>query len=215
MKRAVLLLALIAGAARAQALPEVFAHPATLPQLQTLLGPATRKLTQAAAVRGEFAQRKYLHELPQPLISSGDFLIARGLGLVWHTRAPFDSELTLTAMALVQRDAQGAPLRLEAAQQPGLGAVVQVFDALFALDLERLAAHFELYGAARADGWILGLKPRSALLAQRLEAVVIEGAAQPQHIVLYEAGGDRTELEFSDQRLLAALPAETRARLAR
>ncbi|MDI3260335.1 MAG: outer membrane lipoprotein carrier protein LolA [Sinobacteraceae bacterium] len=214
MKRAVFLFLLIAGTARADALPEVFAHPASVEQLRALLGPASRALAQAAAVRGEFRSRKFLRELPQPLTASGDFLVARGLGLVWHTRAPFDAELTLTPQALVQRDAGGAPLRIDAAQLPGLGAVVQVFDALFALDLQRLAAQFELYGARRDKGWTLGLKPRAAAMAQRLNAVVIEGVTQPQQVVLYEAGGDRTQLEFSGQTLLEALPPDARAQLA-
>jgi hypothetical protein len=204
------LLACATGFAHADlaATDPVFGHPASAQELETMLGPATQELRQAAALRGEFSQRKFLHELPQPLLSSGDFLVARGLGVAWHTRVPFDSELVLTPQALVQRDAGAAPTRVDASTQPGLGAVAQVFDALFALDLPKLTERFELYGQRGKDGWILGLKPRDAALAKAMTAVVVQGRAQPQHILLYEAGGDRTEIVFSHQAATALSDAD-------
>jgi hypothetical protein len=196
---------LAAGAEQTQPVDPVFTHPASAQELEQMLGTATQTLRQAAALRGEFSQRKFLHELPQPLNSSGDFLVARGLGVSWHTRAPFDSDLVLTPQALVQRDAGAEALRVDAATQPGLGAVAQVFDALFALDLPQLAQRFTLYGEPGKDGWILGLKPREAALAQAMSAVVVQGRSEPQRIELYEASGDRTEILFSHQAAVAAL----------
>lgn len=207
--------ALLPAAASAPQTPPVdpvFEHPASARDLEKMLGPATQALRQAAALRGEFSQRKFLHELPQPLVSSGDFLVARGLGVIWHTRVPFDSELVLTPQALVQRDAGAEALRVDAATQPGLGAVAQVFDALFALDLPQLGQRFSLYGEPGKDGWILGLKPREAALAQAMSAVVVQGRAEPQHIVLHEASGDRTEIEFSHQTAAASLSDAERQR---
>jgi hypothetical protein len=215
MKRllAVLLLTLSAANVEAAAVADpVFEHPASAQDLEKMLGPATQALRQAAALRGEFSQRKFLHELPQPLNSSGDFLVARGLGVIWHTRVPFDSELVLTPLALVQRDAGAEAMRVDASTQPGLGAVAQVFDALFALDLPQLDQRFSLYGEPGKDGWILGLKPRDAALAQAMSAVVVQGRAEPQHIVLHEANGDRTEIEFSHQTAAPALSDADRQR---
>ncbi|MFI4978860.1 MAG: hypothetical protein ACHQIO_00780, partial [Nevskiales bacterium] len=147
-----LLLSTIAAAAPAQppspdatVADPVFAHPAEAKALDALLGPAARALAGATAVRGEFSQRKYLHELPQPLASSGEFLVVRGTGIDWHTRVPFDSDLVLTPKAMVQRDGGAEAMRVDASAQPGLGAVEQVFDALFALDTPKLAERFTLY----------------------------------------------------------------------
>jgi len=207
-----LLLCAAAGAAEAPAPDSVFAHPAAAQDLQSLLGPAARSLGNAAAVRGAFSQRKYLHELPQPLTSSGEFLVARGIGIDWHTRQPFDSDLVLTPQALERRDGGGAATRMDASTQPGLGAVEQVFDALFALDLPRLAERFSLYGVRDSGGWTLGLKPRDAALARMIDAVIISGGEQPQRIVLHEANGDRTEIGFSRQSAAAALSDADRQR---
>jgi hypothetical protein len=202
MKRllAVLLLTLSAANVEAAAVADpVFEHPASAQDLEKMLGPATQALRRAAALRGEFSQRKFLHELPQPLNSSGDFLVACGLGVIWP-------------QALVQRDAGTEAMRVDASTQPGLGAVAQVFDALFALDLPQLDQRFSLYGEPGKDGWILGLKPRDAALAQAMSAVVVQGRAEPQHIVLHEANGDRTEIEFSHQTAAPALSDADRQR---
>jgi len=201
------LLPLAAGAA-----DPVFEHPATVAQLNVLLGGTAQGLTRAVAVRGEFSQRKFLHELPQALNSSGDFLVARGVGIVWHTRVPFDSELVLTPTALVQRDAGVEAVRTDASSQPGLGAVEQIFDALFTLDLQSLDRQFALYGAGGEAGWTLGLKPREAAFGKVLTAVVVSGAAQPGRIVVFEDNSDRTEISLSGQTLLPALSDADRRR---
>ena len=212
-----LLVSAIAAAAPASPAPDtaadpVFAHPAEAKELDALLGPAARALAGAAAVRGEFSQRKSLHELPQPLVSSGDFLVARGIGIDWHTRVPFDSDLVLTPQAMVQRDGGAEAMRADAATQPGLGAVEQVFDALFALDTPKLAERFTLYGLRGKEGWTLGLKPRDAALAKMIDSVVIGGSEQPQRILLHETGGDRTEIIFSRQTALGTLSEADRKR---
>lgn len=184
----------------------VFDHAATPEQLQALLGPSAGALKSAAVLRGEFTQSKFLKELPKPLRSSGEFLVARGLGVDWHTEKPFNAAVLLTPQAMIQRAADGSTQRVSADQQPGLRAVGQVFDALFTLNLERLAETFMLYGEAGDKGsWTLGLVPREAAFAKLMQRIVITGAAEPAQIVLYERSGDRTEIAFSGVRTRATL----------
>ncbi|HEX7381445.1 MAG TPA: hypothetical protein VF265_04740, partial [Nevskiaceae bacterium] len=61
----------------------VFEHPATPQEVTALLAAPTRALADAAVVSGDFHQRSQLHGLPQPLDSSGTFVVARGLGVDW------------------------------------------------------------------------------------------------------------------------------------
>lgn len=181
-------------------LPEVFQHPATAAELTTLLGAVGKTTRAAAALRGNFVQRKFLHELPQPLLSSGEFLVARGAGVDWHTHKPFDSEVLLTPQALIQRGPDGKPQRVDASQQPGLAAVSQVFDALFALDIDKLNQSFTLFGEkdpADANAWLLGLTPREPAFAKVIARIVVSGSAEPKLITMFEASGDRTEIELS------------------
>lgn len=207
---AVAALVLIAGAAsvhaEAPAAAEVFSHPQTPEELSKLLGPVAGNLKSAAALRGQFIQRKYLKELPQPLMSSGEYLVARGLGVFWHTQKPFDATLVLTPQALIQRGTDGSARKVSSEQQPGLRAVGQVFDALFTLDLAQLAQTFSLYGVPADKGdWELGLVPREPAFAKVMNRVEITGSNQPGRIVLFEGSGDRTEIEFSGVKTQASL----------
>jgi hypothetical protein len=199
------LLAAIAllGGFTARADDGVFAHPLSAAQAASLLGAATRQLAGAAAIRGNFSQEKQLHELPQPLRADGDFLVARDVGIYWHTRTPFDSELVLSPQGLVQRTPGSAPQRMDAAAQPALRTVTQIFDALFALDLPQLDKTFTLYGEPQRDGWRLGLRPREPAFAAVMAGITVDGNTQPRTVQLTEGNGDLTEIHFSD---LAVLP---------
>lgn len=175
----------------------VFEHAVTAEQAGKLLGPAAGALKSAALLRGTFTQKKFLKELPQPLQSNGEFVVARGLGVDWHTLKPFDATIVLTPQAMIQRGADGSSKRVAADQQPGLRAVGDVFDALFSLDLAKLGESFQLFGEASGkDAWTLGLVPREAAFAKLIERIVVSGSTQPAHIVLLEASGDRTEIDF-------------------
>ncbi len=187
----------------AAAAPAVFQHPLDAAAVAELLAPVGKTTRDAASLRGSFVQRKFLHELPQPLLSSGEFLVARGAGVDWHTHKPFDSEVLLTQAALIQRGPDGKPQRVDASQRPGLAAVSQVFDALFALDIDKLSQSFTLFGDKDAKepkepkAWLLGLAPREAAFAKFIAQIVVAGAAEPKLITMYEASGDRTEIELS------------------
>ena len=196
------------GSAPASAVvPPVFEHPASSEQLAKILGPAASALKSSAVLRGGFTQRKYLRELPQPLVSSGEFVVARGLGVDWHTQKPFDATVVLTPQALIQRGADGSSKRVSSDQQPGLRAVGEVFDALFTLDLAQLGQTFALFGeAGDKSAWTLGLVPREAAFAKVMNRIQITGTTQPGRIVLFEGSGDRTEIELgavSSQKALA------------
>jgi hypothetical protein len=158
---------------------------------------------------------RILHELPQPLQSSGEFLVARGAGVDWHTLKPFDSEVLMTPKALIQRGPDGKPQRVNASQQPGLAAVSQVFDALFALDIDTLSQSFRLFGekdASSTGGWRLGLVPREPAFAKVIARIVVNGADEPKLITLFEASGDRTEIELADIKTATALTDADRQR---
>ncbi|MDB5986543.1 MAG: hypothetical protein JWR16_1596 [Nevskia sp.] len=203
------------GRAADAALPEVFQHPATAQELATLLSAVGKTTRAAAALRGNFIQRKYLHELPQPLLSSGQFLVARGAGVDWHTQKPFDAAVLLTPQALIQRGADGKQQRVDASQQPGLAAVAQVFDALFALDIDKLGQSFTLFGqkdGKDAGAWLLGLTPREPAFAKVIARIVVSGATEPKLITLFEASGDRTEIELAGVSAQAALADADRQR---
>jgi hypothetical protein len=194
----------------------VFAHPLDAAGLVSLVGPA-QKLASATGLRGRFEQRKYLQELPQPLLSSGEFLFARELGIWWHTRLPFDSVFVLTRRGIRSSDEGGAGISLSADQQPAVAGIARIFFALFALDFKTLASEFDLYGMPApgpAGSWLVGLRPRSAALAGVFREALIAGNTRATRVELRDAQGDRTEVSIPQAEAIdGALGAEDRQRL--
>ena len=188
----------------------VFQQPATVEQVSALIAPAAKELKQSPVLRGRFTQRKYLKDIPKPLNSSGDFIVAREQGIYWHTRLPFDSEFILTRGSMVQLDGGTTAVRLSAAQ-PGLRVVGDVFFSIFNLDPAALAGNFSLFGLAGKRGaWLLGLSPKNPALASVLNAAVISGNTRVEKVELWDAHGDRTEILMMASKARASVltPAE-------
>lgn len=209
MIRCLLLALLLAGSPRASG--AVFERPVTAAELEQALAPATAALADAQSLQGRFRQTKTLNGLPRPLVSEGDFLYARTLGISWRSQTPFSSELLITPDALVQREG-ASEQRVEAAAQPAVRAIAQVFFAVFTLDFETLTTLFRPYAErGEGDDWTLGLEPLQPLGA--IETIEITGDTRVTRVVLSERNGDRTRIELSDTRIsTAALTDAERAR---
>lgn len=213
MRALLLALLLLAGGARA----DVFEHPLTPAQLSALLGPAARPLAAAAGLRGRFEQRKSLPGLPKPLLSTGEFLFARELGVWWHTQTPFDSLFILTREGARSRDEGGTETKVSAADQPGVGVAARIFFALFALDFDALSRDFDTYGVAAGlgdKGWQVGLRPKQAAMSAVFSEALIEGVTQAKRIELRDPHGDRTEILFPEVSSLPSLGPAERQRFA-
>jgi hypothetical protein len=201
---------LLAGAARA----DVFEHPLAPAQLSALLGPAAQPLAAAAGLRGRFEQRKYLPGLPKPLVSTGEFLFARDIGVWWHTQTPFDSVFILTREGARSRDEGGTETKVSAEDQPGVAVAARIFFALFALDFAALSRDFDTCGMPVGKAWQVGLRPRQAAMAAVFSEALIEGATQASRIELRDPHGDRTEILLPGVTSLPSLGPAERQRFA-
>jgi hypothetical protein len=213
LRHALVIVCVLFTASAACASDAVFQKPATPTELKRLAAGATGPLASARVVRGDFSQQRFLRELPRPLVSSGQFLYARDVGIEWRTAQPFESQFVLTPAGIAQRTAGGSELKLEADQQPALRVVARVFFALFALDLSALANDFETFGERRGNQWVIGLKPRAAALANVFREAVITGSNTVESVVLTDALGDRSVIALQGVRYeAAALTPTERAR---
>lgn len=152
------------------------------------------QLADAQVTEGRFVQTRQLSELPEPLRSSGEFLFARGLGVHWHTRKPFEAEFVLTPTAMALAGETRPVTRIELADQPGLRLVSELFLAMFALDLDALEAHFVVTVEPARKGWALALAPRDAAMSSIARRVRVRGSRFVEEVELVDARGDRTRI---------------------
>lgn len=188
-----------AGAAD-PATPPPRAAAATAADTAALASAIGSRLAQPAVLRGRFEQTKQVAGFSRPLRSSGDFLVARDHGVLWHTREPFAGELKLTREAIVATQDGQTAFRLSADEEPTVRVINGLMFSLLNGEVDRLAEHFAVDGEAGDAGWELALKPRQPGLAKLLSGVNLQGDRHVRRIVLEEANGDRTEIVFSDQR---------------
>lgn len=200
---------LAAACLLAAALPTWAAEP-----VSPLVQQVRQRLADAPVLRGRFEQRKTLKGFKNPLVSRGDFLVAKDRGVVWHTREPFESSLVVTRERLLSRQADGrVDTKVEARDEPGLRAVNEMLFALMAADLQALAARFRIEGELQgSEGWRLVLTPREAALAQWLARVELEGERFVRSVKLTESQGDASQIRFSEQTVAQALTREEAAR---
>jgi len=165
------------------------------------------RLRISPVLKGEFEQVKTLKGFRNPLVSRGEFLVARGQGVWWHTRQPFESTLVVTRTRLFTRNADGSASNLaDAKAQPGLQQVNELIFSLLAADLDTLADKFTIAAEPVASGgWTLALTPRDPDIAKFLVRATLAGERDVQSVRIEEAHGDTTQIRFSHQVPAAAL----------
>ena len=172
------------------------------------------RLKTSPVLKGEFEQSKTLKGFRNPLVSKGEFLVARGQGVWWHTRQPFESTLVVTKTRLFTRNADGSAGNLMDAQaEPGLQQVNELIFSLLSADLDVLADKFTIVAQpVGAAGWTLVLTPRDANLAKFLVRATLAGERDVQTVRIDEARGDTTQIRFSHQQPSTALTPDEAAR---
>ena len=173
------------------------------------------RLKVAPVLQGAFEQTKTLAGFRNPLVSRGEFLVARGQGVWWHTQQPFESTLVVTRTRLFTRNADGSASSLMDTQaEPGLRQVNELIFSMLAADPDALADKFTLAAqAVGATGWTLTLTPRDPDVARFLVRAVLAGDRDVQTVRIEQARGDATLIRFSRQVPSAALTPEQSARL--
>ncbi|WP_255989072.1 outer membrane lipoprotein carrier protein LolA [Chitinolyticbacter albus] len=174
--------------------------------LVTLVAPAAdlaqsvrERLAQPPVLRGEFEQRKQVAGFKKPLLSRGDFIVARERGVLWRTTSPFASQLRLTRNEIVATQGGQVAFRLDAAKEPSVRMINALLFALLNGDIDALTEHFGVDGEASGQQWQLVLTPKSAALARLMTRVSLSGDQYVRQIDIAEANGDRTAIRFSAQ----------------
>jgi len=160
------------------------------------------QLGKPEVVRGPFVQEKHLRALPQPLTSTGQFVLAKEYGLLWLLQAPLKQDYRIDGRGIARRTPQGWQA---VAQQSASAQQNRLFLAVLKGDSSGLREDFDLALSGTSEAWQLDLTPRGVLLKQIFSAIHISGGALVQRIELKETQGDSTVLRLSDSRTEPAL----------
>lgn len=162
------------------------------------------RLQQPEWLHGEFTQTKKVPGFAKPLVSTGNFVAARGRGVLWRSLKPFASELRLTQNEIRATQGGQTAMRLDAAREPAVRLITTLMFSLLNGDVSGLADVFELTGTTKGASWQLSLTPKPGALQQVLKKVELEGDGFVRRIQLFEANGDESLIQLTGQRVDAA-----------
>lgn len=164
------------------------------------------QLAKPVVVEGRFSQEKHLRALPQPLISTGNFVLAREFGLLWLLETPLKQDYRITTAGIARRQTQDQAQGWQLLPGKSAGAEQnRLFLAVLQGDSSGLQRDFELQLSGDAQAWKLTLTPRSLLLQQVFRQINIDGGELVQRIELLETQGDSTVLNMIDSHSVPAL----------
>lgn len=166
---------------------------------------------QPPLLSGSFVQEKTVQGLKKPLVSRGDFLVAKDKGVIWRTRKPFEEAVAVTPEGIYSLREEKGAVRRQALHQGNLGAAMDMVQKVLSGDAGQLAKAFKVNEVSAVDTvqgravrtWTLELTPLMPAMAQVLTAIRAEGAegsAYVRRVEYREANGDRTRIRFSDVR---------------
>lgn len=162
----------------------------------SLLDAVRARLALAPVTQGEFLQTRRLAQIKKPLVSSGRFLVARGVGVIWENVAPFAQTTRLTKNEILQTRGQETIARFSADKEPVVGVVNAILFGVLSGDIEALAQRFDYSGKMTGDAWRLDFTPKDANLARLLHGLSLSGGRDIQEVEITSAAGDVTRIEF-------------------
>jgi hypothetical protein len=175
---------------------DVFRYPLEAKTMDAFKTTCSR-LAEHPFTTGNFEQEKTLSRLQRSLKSSGTFIIAADLGMVWDTAKPFPSTLALGSDYLIQSRPGGKKTVLSAQGNETFIRMAEVLSAVFSGRSQTLLDNFEVYYSGSPAAWELGLSPRDGAIGSFAEKIIMKGDTAIKTIAIYEQSGDMTRYFLS------------------
>ncbi|EBV1275348.1 outer membrane lipoprotein carrier protein LolA [Salmonella enterica subsp. enterica serovar Oranienburg] len=175
-----------------------FVSAVTLDELQ-------QRFTGQPVVRAHFDQTRTIKNLPQPLRSQGEMLIARDTGLLWDQKTPFPMLLMLDDKRMVQVINHQPAQVITAENNPQMFQFNHLLRALFQADRQVLEQNFRIDFQDKGQGrWTLRLTPTTTPLDKIFVTIDLAGQTWLESIQLNDKQGDRTDIALSQHQLTPA-----------
>ena len=195
---------------------DIFQHPLG-PETLSAFTLTCSRLAEHPIIKGSFVQEKTLSRLKRSLKSSGSFIIAADLGMLWDTAEPFPSTLVLGKNYLIQSRPGGQKNILSAQGNETFIRLAEIISAVFSGNAQGLLNNFKLYYTSSVSAedpggaWKLGLSPLDSAIGSFAERIIMNGDTAVRFIEIYEQSGDTVKYALSNHSYPAELNANEKA----
>jgi outer membrane lipoprotein-sorting protein len=170
-------------------------------------------MAKAETVFARFVQERHLSLFNEPLRSEGCLCFQKPGRLRWEITGPYKSILVSDGSGVAQFEWvedqwKKLDVGLAAALQNVVAQIAAVMEGRYATDTREYDASV----AGGAEGPVITLVPRNPTVRKMMAAIEVHLAADlksTRRVVLREAGGDFTDIRFSDQTVNGDFPPRT------
>ena len=179
------------------AFADVFASPLTVERSKEL-AQVLSAMQQQKYLRGSFRQVRTVKKINRDFVSTGSFVIADTLGILWNMEKPFQSLTTITRDKMLQKNASGAVSQMNMKDNAVFGQVSQTIQGIFSGNRKMLEERFQIFFEMGKDGpWTIGLVPKESVIKKQISSVVLSGHKWLEKVTLSDADGNPILYEFS------------------
>ena len=175
------------------------------PQTEAAFLATCRRISSRPLMRGTFEQEKFISSLNRSLKSSGNFIIAARLGMVWDTVRPFPSTMTLGKDYIIQSRPGGQRTVLSAQGNETFLRIADVISSVFTGNAQGLTDNFEVYYLERNSSWELGLIPLDRAINAFAGIITMNGDTVIRSIHIIEQNNDTITYILSNHNFPEAL----------
>ncbi|MDR2842044.1 MAG: outer membrane lipoprotein carrier protein LolA [Spirochaetaceae bacterium] len=176
---------------------DIFLHPLD-DQTEMYFKEASEVLIEHAIVKGSFEQIKILSKQNKTLKSSGNFIIANGIGMVWQTLKPYPSTIAAGKDFMIQTSANGKKMKIDAnnANEAFL-KISEAISIIFSGDANEILRFFDVYFSGTRKKWELGLIPKDNSMRVIINQIIVKGDSVINYIKIVSKNGDANEYILS------------------
>ena len=179
------------------AFADVFESPLTAERSKDL-AQVLSAMQQQKYLRGSFRQVRTVKKINRDFVSTGSFVIADTLGILWNMEKPFQSLTTITRDKMLQKNASGAVSQMNMKDNAVFGQVSQTIQGIFSGNRKMLEERFQIFFEMGKDGpWTIGLVPKESVIKKQISSVVLSGHKWLEKVTLSDADGNPILYEFS------------------
>lgn len=179
------------------AFADVFESPLTAERSKEL-AQVLSAMQQQKYLRGSFRQVRTVKKINRDFVSTGSFVIADTLGILWNMEKPFSSLTAITRDKMLQKNASGAVSQMNMKDNAVFGQVSQTIQGIFSGNRKMLEERFHIFFEMGKDGlWTIGLVPKESVIKKQISSVVLLGHKWLEKVTLSDGDGNPILYDFS------------------
>jgi outer membrane lipoprotein-sorting protein len=194
-----MILLLVLALSMSLSMAAVFDHPVNATSKQELSS-ALLQMTRHDVVTGDFKQTKSIKKLNRDFVSTGTFRISKTSGIVWKTKKPFPSELTVSDAGFSERNVNGQVRVISSNDNPVFAQFSKTIQAVVSGNLSELETNFNIFCEKTSNVYTVVLVPREKAVQKVIANIVMDVSENLEKVVITDGEGSPVVYEFSNQK---------------